>query len=60
VRESLGPEVFYLFLDAFILFMVNTNVVFDIFILFLNQVCMCDHWLVLELMSSGNTTLGVL
>jgi hypothetical protein len=32
VRESLGPEVLYLFLYAFILFMVNRNVIFDIFI----------------------------
>jgi hypothetical protein len=32
VRESLGPEVLYLFLYAFILFMVNRNAIFDIFI----------------------------
>jgi hypothetical protein len=34
VRESLGPEVLYLFLYAFILFMVNRNAIFDIFIYF--------------------------
>jgi hypothetical protein len=32
VRESLGPEVLYLFLYAFILFVVNRNVIFDVFI----------------------------
>jgi hypothetical protein len=32
VRESLGPEVLYLFLYAFILFVVNRNAIFDIFI----------------------------
>jgi hypothetical protein len=32
VRESLGPEVLYLFLYAFILFMVNRNDIFDIFV----------------------------
>jgi hypothetical protein len=32
VRESLGPEVLYLFLYVFVLFMVNRNAIFDIFI----------------------------
>jgi hypothetical protein len=32
VRESLGPEVLYLFLYAFILFLVDGNAIFDIFI----------------------------
>jgi hypothetical protein len=32
VKESLGPEVLYLFLYAFILFMVNRNAIIDIFI----------------------------
>jgi hypothetical protein len=32
VRESLGPEVLYLFLYAFILFFVNGNAIIDIFI----------------------------
>jgi hypothetical protein len=32
VRESLGPEVFYLFLYAFVLFMVNRNAIFNIFL----------------------------
>jgi hypothetical protein len=32
VRESLGPEVLYLFLYAFILFMVNRNTIFNIFL----------------------------
>jgi hypothetical protein len=32
VRESVTPEVLYLFLYAFILFMVNRNAIFDIFI----------------------------
>jgi hypothetical protein len=32
VRESLGPEVLYLFLYAFILFMGNRNAIFNIFI----------------------------
>jgi hypothetical protein len=31
VRESLGPEVLYLFLYVFILFVVNRNAIFDIF-----------------------------
>jgi hypothetical protein len=31
VRESLGPEVLYLFLYAIILFMVNRNAIFNIF-----------------------------
>jgi hypothetical protein len=34
-RESLGPEVLYLFLYAFILFVVNRNSIFDVFILLL-------------------------
>jgi hypothetical protein len=32
VRESLGPEVLYLFLYAFILSLVNRNAIIDIFI----------------------------
>jgi hypothetical protein len=32
VRESLGPEVLYLFLYAFILFLVNRNAIIDIFL----------------------------
>jgi hypothetical protein len=32
VRESLSLEVLYLFLYAFILFMVNRNAIIDIFI----------------------------
>jgi hypothetical protein len=32
VRESLSPEVLYLFLYAFILFLVNRNAIIDIFI----------------------------
>jgi hypothetical protein len=32
VRKSLGPEVIYLFLYAFILFVVNRNAIFDIVI----------------------------
>jgi hypothetical protein len=32
VRESLDPEVLYLVLYAFILFMVNRNAIIDIFI----------------------------
>jgi hypothetical protein len=32
VRGSLGPEVLYLFLYAFILFMVNRNAIFNIFL----------------------------
>jgi hypothetical protein len=31
VTESLGPEVLYLFLYAFILFLVNRNAIIDIF-----------------------------
>jgi hypothetical protein len=60
MRESLGSEVLYLFLYAFILFLMNGNALLDIFILLLQQVCMCDQWVVLDLLSSGNTTLGVL
>jgi hypothetical protein len=32
VKESLGPEVLCLFLYAFILFLVNRNVIIDIFL----------------------------
>jgi hypothetical protein len=32
VRESLGPEVLYLFLYAFILFLVNRNAIIGVFI----------------------------
>jgi hypothetical protein len=32
VGESLGPELLYLFLYAFILFMVNRNAIIDIII----------------------------
>jgi hypothetical protein len=32
MRESLGPVVLYLFLYAFILFMVNRNAIFNIFL----------------------------
>jgi hypothetical protein len=43
VRESLGPEVVYLFLYAFILFLVNRNAIIDIyFFLLLKKRCMCD------------------
>jgi hypothetical protein len=51
VRESLAREVLYLFLYAFILFVVNRNAILDYLFLLLNQVCMCDQWLVLDLMS---------
>jgi hypothetical protein len=60
VRESLSPEVLYLFLCAFILFLVNRNAIIDICILWLKQVCMCDQWLVLNSMRPERTTLGVL
>jgi hypothetical protein len=60
VRECLAPEEFYLFLYAFILFVVNRSAIFDIYFLLLKQVCMCDQWLVLYLMSSMSNTLGVL
>jgi hypothetical protein len=33
---------------------------FIYFFVLLQQVCMYDQWLVLDLMRSGNTTLGVL
>jgi hypothetical protein len=59
MRESLGPEVPYLFLYAFILFVLAINI-FSIFILYLKQVYMCDQWLVVDLTSSVNSTLGVL
>jgi hypothetical protein len=32
VRESLAAEVLYLFLYTFILFVVNRNAIFDVFI----------------------------
>jgi hypothetical protein len=32
VRESLSPEVLYLFLYAFILFLVNRNAIIDLFL----------------------------
>jgi hypothetical protein len=32
VRESLGPESLYLFLYAFIWFVVNRNAIFNVFI----------------------------
>jgi hypothetical protein len=32
VRESLGLELFHLFLYAFILFVVKRNAIFDVFI----------------------------
>jgi hypothetical protein len=60
VRESLGPEMLYLFLYAVILFLVNRNAIIDIFFLLLKQVCMCDKSVVLESLRSGSTTLGVL
>jgi hypothetical protein len=34
VRESLGRKVLYLFLYAFILFLVNRNAIFNMFLLF--------------------------
>jgi hypothetical protein len=42
------------------LFLVNGNAIIDIFILLLQQVCMCDQWVVLDSMRPGSTTLGVL
>jgi hypothetical protein len=60
VRESLDPEVLYLFLYAFILFVVSRNAIFDIFILLLKQVCMCEQWLAVNLMISVSNPLGVL
>jgi hypothetical protein len=58
-RRKFG-SISYLFLYALILFVVNRNAIFNIFLLLLQQVCMCDQWLVLDLLRSGNTTLGVL
>jgi hypothetical protein len=60
VRESLGPEVPYLFLYAFILFVVARNVLLAYLFLLLNQICMCDQWLVLEIMSLVNIPLVLL
>jgi hypothetical protein len=60
VRESLGLEGLYFFLYAFILFVVNRNAIFDIFNFLLKQVCMCEQWLALDLMSSLSNPLGVL
>jgi hypothetical protein len=60
VRESLGPEVLYLYLYSFILYLVNRNAIIATFILLLKQVCMCDQWFVLDSMRPGSTTLGVL
>jgi hypothetical protein len=60
VRASLSPEVLYLFLYAFILFLVNRNAIIDIFLFIAKQVCMCDLWIVLDSMRPGSTTLGVL
>jgi hypothetical protein len=39
--------------------MVNRNAIFDIFILLLKQVCMCEQWLALDLFSSVSNPLGV-
>jgi hypothetical protein len=56
----MGPEGLYLFLYAFILFVVNRNAIFDIFNFLLKQVCMCEQWLALDLMISVSNPLGVL
>jgi hypothetical protein len=40
VRESLGPEMLYLFLYAVILFLVNRNAIIDIFFYCLSK-CAC-------------------
>jgi hypothetical protein len=56
----LTPEVLYLFIYAFILFVVNRNAMFDVFILLLKQVCMCEQWLALDLMNLVSNPLGVL
>jgi hypothetical protein len=60
VRECLGPEVAYLILYAFILFVVARNVILVYLLLYLNQVCMCGQWLIVKIVSSVNTTHGVL
>jgi hypothetical protein len=60
VREILGPEVLYLFLYAFILFMVYRNAILIYLFLLLKQVCMCEQWLALDLMSSVSNPLGVI
>jgi hypothetical protein len=60
VRESLGPEVLYLFyMRLFCLWWIEMLYLIYLFLL-LQQVCMCDQLLVLDLLRSGNTTLGVL
>jgi hypothetical protein len=43
-----------------ILFVVNRNAIFDIFIFLLRQMCMCEQWPALDLMSSVSNPLGVL
>jgi hypothetical protein len=60
MRESLGPVVFYLFLYAFILFVVKRNAILMYLFLLLKQVCVCEQWLALDLMSSLSNPLGVL
>jgi hypothetical protein len=61
VGESLGPEVLYLFLQAFILFVLAINVLFGIFIFgnLIKYACVISDF-VLDFRSSVNTTLGVL
>jgi hypothetical protein len=41
VRESLSPEVLYLFPYAFILFVVNRNAIVDVFIFYCLSKCAC-------------------
>jgi dolichol kinase len=59
-KRKFGSRRAYLFLYAFILFVVNRNAIFDVFILLLKQVCMCEQWLALDLLSSVSNPLGVI
>jgi hypothetical protein len=52
--------VLYLFIYAFILFVVNRNAIFNVVIFLLKEVCLCEQWLALDLMSSVSNPIGVL
>jgi hypothetical protein len=58
-RKFESRSALFIFIGI-ILCVVNRNAIFDIFIFLLKQMCMCEQWLALDLMSSVSNPLGVL
>jgi hypothetical protein len=60
VRASLGPEGLYLFYMHLSCLWSIEMLYLIFFFYLLQQMCMCDQWLIFDLLRPGSKTLGVL